>query len=113
MAQTGKTTTSTKTPLSIFPAGDTEGFSALSTFGTSVMENMGRYGTEVVEFMSLRLQEDFKTQHELMQCRDMSKLAEIQSRYLKTAMDQYSAETGKLMKMGTEIFGDAFKNAKG
>ncbi|MGB8622661.1 MAG: phasin family protein [Paracoccaceae bacterium] len=102
MAQTDKSKEAEKGPITSLNAAQADGLGMMGLFGTAMMETMTRYSAEVAEFMSKRLQEDVKTQHEILHCRDMDRLAEIQSRFFKTAMEQYTAETGKLMKISNE-----------
>ncbi|SMX34341.1 phasin family protein [Actibacterium lipolyticum] len=112
MAQTTTTTTDGKSPVSTLATAQAEGAGMITAFNTAMMQAMARYGTEFTEFVSKRLQEDMKTQHEILGCRDIGKLGDIQATFVKTAMDQYSAETGKLLQMSNEIMDEAFKRAK-
>ncbi len=68
-------------------------------------ENFGDIGAEVFSFLADRIREDVKTQHEIMHCKDVAKIQEIQGRFVQKAIDQYQAETGKLAQMGMSAFG--------
>jgi len=98
---------------SVFPGASGEGLELLGKYGTAMMDVMGKSGAEFAEFITNRLQEDVRTQQQLMSCRDVTKLAEIQSGYLKTAFAQYSDETGKMIKRGAELMDEVLKRAKG
>lgn len=67
-------------------------------------EALGDLSAEVVSFVADRVKEDVKVQHEIMHCKNMSDLQHIQSQFLQKAMDQYQAETGKLVEMSTRAF---------
>ncbi|MHC0052610.1 phasin family protein [Actibacterium sp. D379-3] len=96
-----------------FSGMQTEGLALLGGFGTAMMEAMGRSGAEVMEFVGNRLKEDMKLQQELMNCRDMNKIGEIQAQFMKTAMAQYSAESGKIMQISTDAFEKIMNRTKG
>ncbi len=80
------------------------GFGTITQLGAAWAETMGELGTEVASFVAERIKEDVKTQHEILHCKDPAELQEIQARFLKTAFDQYTAETGKLVEMSQEFF---------
>jgi hypothetical protein len=42
-----------------------------------------------VDFVSTRIRQDLETQQELLRCRNFDELREVQTKFLKTAMDQY------------------------
>ncbi len=67
--------------------------------GPGWAQSVAAFNAEVVRFLSDRLDEDLKTQAEILQCRDPVSLREIQGRFLKTAFEQYCAEIGKLVQM--------------
>jgi hypothetical protein len=99
-------------PFTAFMQAQAEAMGRMTAFNSAVAESMGRYGQEFVSFVQERLEEDAKTQQELMGCRDLTRLAEIQNRFLQRAMQQYTDETGKLVDLGREMFDQAIKQAK-
>lgn len=80
------------------------GLGALTWMGTAWTEAMADLGSEVVSFMAERIREDVKTQHEILHCKTMTELQQAQAAFLERAYVQYTVETGKLVKMGTEVF---------
>lgn len=68
------------------------------------IETMGDMGAEVLSFLADRIKEDVKTQHELLHCKDVDEARRIQQRFVQKAIDQYQAETGKLVEMGMSAF---------
>ena len=80
------------------------GFGNMAAFGTAWIEALGDMGGELVSFVAERIKEDIKTQHEILHCKDPGKLQEIQARFVQTAIDQYTAETGKLVEMSQDLF---------
>jgi hypothetical protein len=77
---------------------------AVESTGHAVLEGMARVQKEVVDFVSTRIRQDMETQKELLRCRNFDELREVQTRFLKTAMDQYAAESKRLMQLGSEVF---------
>ena len=59
---------------------------------------------EIAGFVSERIRQELETQHELMSCRSLEEVGEVQSRFFRTRLDQYSAEATKLMQLSTEVF---------
>lgn len=80
------------------------GFGNLMVMGTAWMEAVGGMGAEVSSFVANRIQEDVKTQQKMLQCKDMSELQQIQAEFFQKAVDQYQAETGKLVELGAAAF---------
>lgn len=80
------------------------GFNNVTSFGTAWVEALGDVGSEVLSFVAARIKEDVKTQHELMHCDDIEKMQEIQARFVQKAIDQYTAETGRLIEMSYKFY---------
>lgn len=70
----------------------------------AMMEGVTRMQREIVDFVSERIRHDMAAQQEFMRCRNLDDIRAVQAKFFQTAMDQYSAEATKLMRMGTEIF---------
>lgn len=80
------------------------GFNSMTAFGTAWVEAMSEMGAEVLSFVADRIKEDVKTQHQLLHCKDVTELQKIQARFMKDAIEQYTAETGKLVQMSQLFF---------
>lgn len=80
------------------------GFNNATSFGTAWVEALSNMGSEVMSFVADRIKEDVKTQHEILHCDDMAELQKIQARFVQKAVDQYTAETGKLVEMSHQFF---------
>ncbi len=80
------------------------GFKTMTGMSTAWMEALSDMGSEVLSFVADRIKEDVKTQHQMLHCKNVADLQHIQAEFLQTAIDQYTAETGKLVKMSQEIF---------
>ncbi len=59
-------------------------------------------GTEAMQFLSNRMQQDLKTQQALLECKKPEDLQRIQTEFFQTAMDQYAAEATKMMQTLTD-----------
>jgi hypothetical protein len=69
-------------------------------FGAGWMEAMTQMGTEMLEFTAARIKEDAQVQHDLMQAKGIVEVQQIQTQFFQKAMEDYSAESAKLMEMG-------------
>lgn len=86
------------------------GFNNMTSMGTAWAETLSDMGSEVLSFVADRIQEDVKTQHEILHCSDMTEMQKIQTRFIQKAIDQYTAETGKLIEMSQQLFSPATKD---
>jgi hypothetical protein len=71
--------------------------------GAALLEGVSKVQQEIAQFVSTRIREDIEAQQQFLRCRSLDDVREVQIRFFKTAMDQYSAETARLMKLGSEI----------
>jgi hypothetical protein len=71
--------------------------------GTSILTALSEVQKEIAGFVSERIRQDLQTQQELLACRTLDDVREVQSRFLRSTIDQYSAEASKLMRLGAEI----------
>ncbi|MCF2870401.1 phasin family protein [Octadecabacter sp. G9-8] len=98
------TQTDAKAPVKTMPQLQDTALSNMMGMGTFWIEAVSEMSAEVVQFVAERIKEDVKTQHEILHCRNAADLQHIQAQFLQKAMDQYQAETGKLVEMGTNAF---------
>ena len=82
------------------------GLGSLSWMGTAWLENMSDLSSEVMSFIADRVKEDVKTQHQILHCNDLGRLQKIQADFIQRAIDQYTAETGRLVAMGNTFLKD-------
>lgn len=99
-----KTETEAEGPLDAFTQLQEAGLGNMLGLGTAWMEAVSDMGAEVASFVAERIREDVKTQHKILHCKDVKELQHIQAEFIQKAMDQYQAETGKLVEMGTKVF---------
>ena len=58
-------------------------------------------------FISQRLEEDLKTQQAFLGCKAPAEVMQVQTEYFKTAVEQYSAEAGRVLKIMTDPMSSA------
>jgi len=106
MAKTPESGTTRKedTPLNAITQLQEAGLGNMVGLSAAWFEALGDMSAEVVSFVADRVKEDVKVQHEIMHCKNVAEIQQIQSKFLQKAMDQYQAETGKLIEMGTKAF---------
>ena len=80
------------------------GLDSMTWMGSDWVEQLTDMGNEVLQFLAERVQKDVELQHRLLHCRDMGELHKIQAEYMQTAIDQYTAETGKMIEMATKFW---------
>lgn len=106
MADTSKTTPKSiiDTPAiaSLRDIQDT-GFASASKFGAAWLEAMNDLGSEVLSFVVNRVKEDVQTQHEVVRAKSLADVHHIQSQFVQKTIDQYTAETGKLVAIGKAV----------
>lgn len=88
------------------------GLGSMTWMGTAWTEAMSDLGSEIISFVAERIQEDVKTQHEILHCKTLSELQQAQAAFLERAYVQYTVETGKLLKLGADIFPTVPSNSK-
>jgi hypothetical protein len=89
------------------------GLGNMMGMSTAWMEALSDMGAEVATFVAERIKEDVKTQHEILHCKNAGDLQHIQAEFIQKAVDQYQAETGKLLKMSTEAFANGNDKSDG
>ncbi len=80
------------------------GFGNVMGMSTAWIEAVSDMSAEVVSFVADRIQEDVKAQHKMLHCKNVGELQHIQAEFFQKAVDQYQAETGKLVEMGAAAF---------
>lgn len=106
MSKSNEPTTPYKaeTPMDAVTQLQEAGFTNLMGMSTAWLEAIGEMQAEVASFVAERIKQDVKTQHEMLNCKNMADLQHIQAQFIQKAMDQYQAETGKLVEMSTKAF---------
>ncbi|MBM7066457.1 phasin family protein [Actibacterium sp. 188UL27-1] len=104
--QTKEDHSPTQTMLSAFQDMQKAGLGPAAWMGTTWMQHMSSLGSEWLTFVSERIQEDVKTQHALLHCKDLATAQHVQMQFLQKAIDDYQAETGKIVEMNTQIMDD-------
>ncbi|WP_296431655.1 phasin family protein [Yoonia sp.] len=91
---------------------DDAGLGSLRWMGTAWFEAVADMNSEVVSFVADRIKEDVKTQHALLHCSDAEELQKAQFDFIEKAFEQYTAETGKLIKMGMDMLPTSLAGTK-
>lgn len=106
-AQSGKATS--ETPMHALQQLQEAGLGNMFGMGAAWMEAVGEMSAEVISFVADRIKEDVKTQHEILHCKDIGELQQIQTEFVQKTLDQYQAESGRLVEMGAKTFGSVTK----
>jgi hypothetical protein len=84
-----------------------EALHAMEVAGTTLMTGLNEMQREIADFVAKRIREDMETQQDLLRCRNLDDVRAVQTRFFRNAMDQYSAETTRLMKLGSALMAQA------
>lgn len=79
------------------------GLGAGAWMSAGMIEALTAMGSEVMQFVAARIAEDMKTQHALLTCKDFAEAQRLQAEFVTTALEQYTAETGRLVELGTGV----------
>lgn len=104
--------TTTTDALDAVAALQQSGLGNMMALGAAWAEAVSDMNAEFAGFVAERIKEDVKTQHQILHCKDMGELRHIQSEFFQKAIDQYHAETGKLVEMSSTVFSDVFEGSK-
>ena len=85
----------------------------LRWFGTAWLDSATEVSRELADFLSRRIQEDVRTQHEILNCSDPAEMQGIQARFVKRAVEDYTAETGTLVKLNQDFMEKLAKASNG
>jgi hypothetical protein len=75
----------------------------LHNIGAAMLEGLTKAQTEISDFITQRIRQDVETQSEMLRCRTLDDVRDLQTRFFKTALDQYAGEASRLMKIGTDM----------
>lgn len=73
---------------------------AIETAGATMIENVTRAQRAIADFVSTRIREDIETQQRLLRCKNFDEIRSVQTKFFKTAVEQYKSETVRLLKLG-------------
>ncbi|MEL6466708.1 MAG: phasin family protein [Pseudomonadota bacterium] len=90
--------------IDVMTSWQTAGLGALNWFGASTIERMSDMGAEWMSFVAERVREDVALQHAILHAKSPSEVQQVQMAFLQKAMDQYSAETGKMVELSAKLF---------
>lgn len=76
------------------------GIGSAAWLGAAWTRRVADAAVEVARFAGHRLGDDLRTQAEMLRCRDLAALQSVQGRFLQRAIDEYAAETARLMRLG-------------
>lgn len=80
-----------------------EAFGPWGQMGTAWVEAMSGLGGEAMRFLSQRVQEDVGVQHRLLHATSLDEVRHIQAEFFQKALDQYTAETGRVVEIGEDM----------
>jgi len=94
-------------------ASQQQALQTMETAGAAMIEGVTRVQREIAEFVSERIRQDMETQQEFLRCKSIDDVRELQTRFFKTAMDQYSAEATRLIRISGEVMARSLDRVAG
>ena len=67
--------------------------------GTAAMQAWMDIGSEAVQFVLDRMQQDIKAQQALLACKSLAEIQKVQAEFFHSAQAQYTAKTSKMLEM--------------
>ena len=71
-------------------------FKPMGDFGAAAVEAWAEIAGEWLSFVARRVQQDLRTQSEVLQCRTPAELMAVQSEFVQTAIGAYQAEAERM-----------------
>lgn len=103
MTKSDKSANTANPMASMLEAMQSAKFPEMPDLGTSWLEHIADYGQEVMNFMAKRVAEDAQTQHSLLHAKGVAEVQHIQAQFFQRAMDDYAAETARLVALGKSM----------
>lgn len=79
------------------------GFTSMPGFGADWLETMADLGSEMLNFTAARIKQDAQTQQDLLHAKGLAEMQHIQAQFFQKAMNDYAAETARLVGMGKAL----------
>jgi hypothetical protein len=74
-----------------------------------LLEGLTKVQAEIADFIAERIRQDVETQADMLSCRNLDDVRDLQTRFFRTALDQYAAEVSRLMKISTDTMERSFE----
>ncbi len=71
--------------------------------GAALVEGFTEARKRIADFVAERLRQDIEIQGQLLSCRTLDDVRDVQSRFFRSAVDQYAAEASRMMQLGTDV----------
>ena len=71
--------------------------------GAALDEGFAEARKRIADFVAERLRQDIEIQGQLLSCRTLDDVRDVQSRFFRSAVDHYAAEASRMMQLGTDV----------
>ena len=76
---------------------------AVKSTGQAVLEASDSTRESLVDFVAERIRQNLDAQAALLRCHSFGEVRAVQSRFLRTAVDQYAGEASRLIALGRTV----------
>jgi hypothetical protein len=81
-----------------------EALHSIEKANAALVQGLHGWTNEMANFFAGRIEEDLKTQQDLLRCQNLEDIRLVQARFFSQAFDQYAKETSQLLRLGGEVF---------
>ncbi|SEK46406.1 phasin family protein [Roseovarius nanhaiticus] len=79
------------------------GLKAMPNAAMPLFEAMSEMGSQMLTFTAERIRKDVETQHALLHAKTFAEIQHLQAQFFQQALEDYIAETSKLMEMSRTL----------
>lgn len=94
-----------------FATSHQQAMETLEVASATMFEGVARVQRRIAEFVSDRIRQDMEAQQELLRCKSFEEVRDVQTRFFRTAVTQYSEEATRLFRMGGDVIARSVERA--
>lgn len=81
-----------------------EGIANLADMNTNLFETFGDISAHMAKFIAQRIEEDVKVQHDLLHCKSLTDVQNVQLSFFEKALRQYQESAVRMFDIGSHAF---------
>lgn len=93
-------------------ASQQQALETLEAARASMFESVARVQRRIADFVSDRIRQDMEAQQELLRCKSFEEVRDVQTRFFRTAVSQYSEEATELFRIGGKAVARSLERAE-
>lgn len=93
-------------------ASHQQALETLEAARASMFESVANVQRRIADFVSDRIRQDMEAQQELLRCKSFEEVRDVQTRFFRTAVSQYSEEATELFRIGGKAVARSLERAE-